>query len=85
MVNQERGVSAQTSHSSEGHGASGKRAALFPPKRNEQRNQTWSSARSDLARREIHMWSLNKCIGDLQKRTEAQSRALPCRPKPILI
>ena len=33
-------------------------------------------ARSDLAIRELHVESLNKCIGDLQKRTEAQSRAL---------
>ena len=33
-------------------------------------------ARTDLARREIHVESLNKCINDLQKRTEAQDRAL---------
>ena len=101
MVVQEREVSAQTSHSSEDHGASGKPAALFSPKRNEQLNQMWSSmfgnanlsslsgtllegnkdhmlnrARTDLARREIHVESLNKCIGDLQKRTEVQDRAL---------
>ena len=31
--------------------------------------------RTDLARREIHVESVNKCIGDLQKRTEEQSRA----------
>ena len=43
LVVQEREVSAQTSHSSEGHTASGKPAALFSPKRNEQRNQMWSS------------------------------------------
>ena len=101
MVIQERGVSAQTSHSSENHGGSGKPAALFSPKRNEQRNQMWSSvfgkanlsnlsgtlldgnkdhllsqARSDPAKRELHVESLNKCIGDLQKRTEVQNRAL---------
>ena len=35
-----------------------------------------SQARSDPAKRELHVESLNKCIGDLQKRTEAQSRAL---------
>ena len=33
-------------------------------------------ARTDLARREIHVESLNKCIDDLQKRTEVQDRAL---------
>ena len=43
MVVQERAVSAQTSHSSGDHRASGKPAALFSPKRNEQRNQMWSS------------------------------------------
>ena len=32
-------------------------------------------ARSDLAKQELHVESLNKCIGDLQKRTEAQNRA----------
>ena len=32
-------------------------------------------ARSDLVKRELHVESLNKCIGDSQKRTEAQSRA----------
>ena len=35
-----------------------------------------SQARSGLARRELHVESLNKCIGDLQTRTEEQSRAL---------
>ena len=35
-----------------------------------------SHARSDLAKRDIHVESFNKCIGDLQKRTEAQNRAL---------
>ena len=35
-----------------------------------------SHARSDLAKRELHVESFNKCIGDLQKRTEAQNRAL---------
>ena len=43
MVVQEREVNAQTSHSSEDHGASRKPAALFSPIRNEQRNQMWSS------------------------------------------
>ena len=32
-----------------------------------------SQARSGLANRELHVESLNECIGDLQKRTEAQS------------
>ena len=92
IVVQEREASAQTSNSSEDHGASRKLAALFSPKRNDQRNHMWSSvfgnanlsnlsgnllegskdhmlsqARSDLAKRELHV--------DLQKRTEAQSRA----------
>ena len=100
-VVQERVVSAQTSHSSEDRTASWKPAALFSPKRNEQRNQMWSSlfgnanlsnlsgsllegnkdhllsqARSDLAQRELLVGSLNKCFSDLQKRTEAQNRAL---------
>ena len=100
IVIQERGVNAQTSHSSEGREATGRPVALFSPKRNEQRNQTWSSvfgnaivsnvsetllegdkdlllnrARADLARREIHVESLNKCIDDLQKRTEVQDKA----------
>ena len=43
MVVQEIEVSAQTSPSTEGHRASGKPAALFSPKSNEQRNQMWSS------------------------------------------
>ena len=43
MFVQEREVSAQTSHSSEDQIASGKLAALFSPKRNEQRSQMWSS------------------------------------------
>ena len=34
-----------------------------------------SEARSDLAKRELHVVSLKKCIGDLQ-RTEAQKKAL---------
>ena len=88
-------------HSSEDHRASGKPAALFTPKRNEQRNPMWSSvfgnanvsnlsetllegnkdqmlsqARSDPAKRELHVESLNKCSADSQKRTEAQNRAL---------
>ena len=35
-----------------------------------------SQARSDPAKSELHVESLNECIGDLQKRTEAQNRAL---------
>ena len=98
MVIQEREVSAQTSHLSQDQRASGRLAALFSPKRNEQGNQTWSSvfgnadvsnlsetllegnkghllnrARTDLARREIHVESLNKCIGELAGR-ESSSR-----------
>ena len=42
MVVQEREVCAQTSPSSV-HRASGNLAALFSPRRNEQRNQIWSS------------------------------------------
>ena len=92
MDTQESEVNAQTSHSSEGREATGRPVALFSPKRNEQRNQTWSSVfgnaivsnlgetllegnkdhllnrgRTDLARREIHVESPNKCINDLQK------------------
>ena len=40
------------------------------------KDQLLNQARSDLAKRELHVESLNKCIGDLQKRTEAQNRAL---------
>ena len=79
----------------------GDRLHCFYQKRNEQRNQMWSSvfgnanlsnlsgtllegnkdhllnqARSDLARKELHVDSLNKSIDDLLKRTEAQNRAL---------
>ena len=43
MVVQEREVSSQTPHSSEDHRAPATPAALFSPKRNEQRNQMWSS------------------------------------------
>ena len=35
-----------------------------------------SQARSDLAKGELHVESLNKCIDDLQKRTEVQDGAL---------
>ena len=88
-VVQESEVNAQSSHSSEGRRASGRPAALLSPKRNEQRNQMWSSvfgnanpsnfigtllegnkdhllnqAKSDLARKESHVESLNKCIYD---------------------
>ena len=35
-----------------------------------------SQARSDPAKRELHVESFNKCIGDLQKQTEAQTRTL---------
>ena len=34
-----------------------------------------SQAKSDPARKESHVESLNKCIDDLQKRTEVQDRA----------
>ena len=34
-----------------------------------------NQAKSDLARKESHVESLNKCINDLQKRTEVQDRA----------
>ena len=44
VVVQESEISAQTSHSSEDPGASGKPAALFSPKCNQQRNQMWSSS-----------------------------------------
>ena len=43
MAIQESEVSARTSHASEGWRASGRPVALFSPKRNEQRNQMWSS------------------------------------------
>ena len=101
VVVQEREVSAQTSHSSEDHRASGKPTALFSSNRTEQRKHMWSSvfgnanlsnlsgtllegnqdhllsqARSVLAKRELHVEYLNKCIDDLQKRTEVQDRAL---------
>ena len=74
-------------------GASGRPAALFSPKRNEQRNQTWISvfgnanvsnlsetplecneehllnrARTDLARRQIHVESTQKCLNVLTKK-----------------
>ena len=108
MVVQEREVSAQTSHSSEDHRASGKQAALFSPERDEQRNQMWSSvfgnanlsnlsgtlleankdhllsqARSDLAKRELHVESLNKCIGDLQKTNGGTKQGTRGRTKRI--
>ena len=35
-----------------------------------------NQAKSDLARKESHVESLNKCVDDLQKRTEVQDRAL---------
>ena len=40
------------------------------------RDHLLNQARSDLAKRELHIESLDKCIGDLQKRTEAQNRAV---------
>ena len=40
------------------------------------KNHLLNQARSDLARKEIPVESLNKCIDDLQKRTEVQDRAL---------
>ena len=36
------------------------------------KDQLLNQARSDLARKEIHVESLNKCIDDLQKRTEVK-------------
>ena len=35
-----------------------------------------NQARSDPARRELHVESLNECIDDVQRRTEARNRAL---------
>ena len=35
-----------------------------------------NQARSDLAKQELHVESLNKCIGELQRQTEAQRLAL---------
>ena len=43
MVIREREVSAQTSHLHKDQRTSERTAALFSPKGNEQRNQTWSS------------------------------------------
>ena len=43
MVVQDSKVCAQTSHSSEGRRAPGRLVALLSPKRNDQRNQMWSS------------------------------------------
>ena len=42
-----------------------------------------SQARSDLAKRELHVESLNKCIDDLQKRTEVQKQGTTGRTKRI--
>ena len=35
-----------------------------------------NQARSDLAKQELHVESLNKCIGELQRQTEEQRLAL---------
>ena len=35
-----------------------------------------NQARSDLAKQELHVESLNKCIGELQRQTEEQGLAL---------
>ena len=35
-----------------------------------------NQARSDLAKRDLHVESLNKCIGELQRQTEEQRLAL---------
>ena len=40
------------------------------------KNHLLSQARSDLAKRELHVESLNKCMGDIRKRKVAQTRAL---------
>ena len=42
-----------------------------------------SQARSDPAKGEVHVESLNKCIGDLQKRTETQNSFTTGRTKRI--
>ena len=39
------------------------------------KDQLLHQARSDPAKRELHVESLNKCLGDFQKRTDAQNRA----------
>ena len=39
------------------------------------KDHLFNQARSDLAQQELHVESLNKCISELQKRTEAQNRA----------
>ena len=36
-----------------------------------------NQARSDLAKQELHVEPLNKCIGELQRQTEEQRLALP--------
>ena len=36
----------------------------------------FNQARSDLAKQELHVESLNKCIGELQRQTEEQRLAL---------
>ena len=64
----------ETSHSSEGRKAFGKPAALFSPKRNEQRNQMWSSVFSGtpLAGNENHL--LNQARSDpARKEIHAES------------
>ena len=108
IVVQEREVSAQTTHSSEDHRASGKPAVFLSPKRNEQRRQMWSSvfgnanlsnlsgtllegnkdhllsqARSDQAKKELHVESLSKCIGDLQKTNGGARQGTTGRTKRI--
>ena len=39
------------------------------------KDHLFNQARSDLAQQELHVQSLNKCISELQKRTEGQNRA----------
>ena len=91
MVIQEREVRAQTSHHHRIRELLGDRLHCFHgvlcsetlmcrilsetlPEGN--KDHLLNRARTDLATREIHVESLNKCIKDSQKRAEAQDRAL---------
>ena len=80
------------SHPSEGQQACGKPIALFSPEQGHLirssafRNANLSNlrrshhllnqTRSDLAKQELHVESLDKCIGELQRQTEEQRLAL---------
>ena len=82
LVIQERGVSVQTSHSSGGREATGRPAAyanvsnLSETLLEGNKDHLLNRARTDLARREIYVEFLNKCIDDLLQRTVVQDRAL---------